>query len=139
MTGLQHTPKILAIDYGQAKIGLAISMATLAEPLTVLRHDAKEAHFATVITTIVEICQKHTVDRIIIGISEGDSARASQVFGKALGQQVDIPIEYYDETFSTQQAQQLRQQAGKHKHLSGEDDDHFAAAVMLQEYIQDNL
>jgi putative Holliday junction resolvase len=124
-------PRILAIDPGQARIGLAISdpTGTIARPLMVLRHVSrlKDAR------SILQIAAQNEVKMILIGVAldiegeVGPQARKALRLVDILRDESDIPIATWDESGSTQAAQLN----------SGNDDmlDARAAAVILQEYL----
>ena len=126
---------LLGIDYGLRKIGLALAGGRLAEPYKVIRYKAEEE----AIGQIVKITALEKVDKIIVGISEGKSAGEARAFGVKLSGAVDVPVDYADETLSTQTAQSLSIEAGigraKRKNL----EDAFAAAVMLQLFVDENV
>jgi putative pre-16S rRNA nuclease len=120
--------RILAIDWGERKIGLAMADGLLAEPLVVVK--SKEA--------ILKILDRYNIQKVIVGISEGESAIKAKAFSLALASSLTIPVETSDETLSTHEAQRLAIEAGisikKRKGM----EDAFAAAIMLQNYLDSN-
>lgn len=119
-------PKTLALDFGERKVGLALSYGTLAEPLQVLPNDE------FLLDQLGAICEEHQVEQLVVGISESTSAELSKEFAERLTS-LALPVYFADETLSTQKAQELITQI-KGKAYRGQDD-HFAAAVFLQEWI----
>ncbi len=124
--------KFLGIDYGRSKIGLAISEGFLAEPLEVIR----DSDTRILRKKMKEIVDKNKIEKIVIGISEGEMAKETMQFLSTIRSTLpNIPVETHDETLSTQDAQRLAIEAhlprGKRKSL----EDAFAAAVMLQSYL----
>jgi putative Holliday junction resolvase len=125
--------RILGIDHGDVRIGLALSdeSGTVARPLQVIQHVAREADAET----IARIAAEKEAKLIVIGLptdSDGEighQARKVQRWAEALKQATAIPVEFWDESFSSQEAESL-----KHR-TRGEPNDAQAAAVMLQNYL----
>jgi putative Holliday junction resolvase len=131
--------RILAVDPGSKRIGLAISdqTGTIANPLTVVLHVARLVDAAAV----TELAASRAVDLIVIGQSfdeEGNPSyegRRSMRFAEALKTQTSIPVILWDESFTTQTARLARLQMGAaRKSRSGHLDD-LAATVLLQSYL----
>ncbi len=131
--------RILAVDPGEKRIGLALSdpVGWIASPLTVISHVARLVDAAAV----AELAREHNVERIIIGQSVDDEGnltpqgRGAVRFAEALRGQTNIPVEFWDEAFSTQDARGIRIQMGvSRKKRTGHLDD-LAAAVLLQSYL----
>lgn len=123
--------RVMAVDPGEARIGLALSdsTATIARPLTVLQHESRQSDAQV----IAQLARRHAVTRIVVGMaldSEGEvgpQARRALRLVEALREAVEIPVETWDETGSTQVAIEL---GGGETGL-----DARAAAVILQDYL----
>jgi len=116
--------KILGIDWGEAKIGLALANGPLAEPWKVIRYqDDKE-----LLEDLKKIIQEQGIEEVVVGISEGLSGQKAQEFGNGLRQVLEIKVNFGDETLTTHRAQQLAKK--------GQDEDAIAAAFMLEEYLE---
>jgi putative holliday junction resolvase len=122
--------RVLALDYGAARCGVAVSDAsgTLATPLEpVLRPGTKKG-----LQRLTELVRELDAERIVVGLpvslGGGDSAqtREARRFADRLSAVVDVPVELYDERFTTS----LAQQAGGTASL-----DSRAAAVLLDEWL----
>ena len=131
--------RILAIDHGEKRIGLAISdpTGTIANPLTVIQHVSRAIDAAQVAT----IASEHGAGLIVVGQSFDDdgqpnlAGRRAARFAEALLGQTDLPVELWDESFSTQKARAARIQMGdSRKQRAGHLDD-MAAMVILQSYL----
>ncbi len=131
--------KILAVDHGQKRIGLAISdeTGTLARPLVVIKHIARVVDAATV----AERATANEVAKIIVGVSYNEEGQlnsaglSAERFAEALRLQTDLPVLLWDESLTTQDAQMARLTMGaSRKKRSGHLDD-VAAAVLLQNYL----
>lgn len=122
-------PKILAIDYGTVRVGIAISMHTLADPLVILPNNEH------LFNTIILLCTEHDIDIILIGISENIMALKTKEFAHELSKQTALPIEFVDETLSSHSVHAKLKTAKKSKR-SG-DIDHYAAAEFLQIWLDE--
>ena len=132
--------RILAVDPGQKNIGLALSdeTATIANPLTIIKHIKREIDAAQV----AAIAAENKVGLIVIGQSLDENGkpnfegRRSARFAKALRTQTDLPVVLWDESYSTKHARQAYIQMGvPRKKRSGHLDD-IAATVILQSYLE---
>lgn len=131
--------KIMAVDPGAERIGVAISdlTTTIANPLTVIKHvqRIKDAE------RIVTIASENSVKLIIIGqafYANGEpnpSGRKSARLADAIRQITDIPVILWDEHESTQLARKARKEMGvkRKKQITHMDD--LAATIILQSYL----
>ncbi|OGM28388.1 hypothetical protein A2962_02695 [Candidatus Woesebacteria bacterium RIFCSPLOWO2_01_FULL_39_61] len=128
--------KVLAIDYGRKKIGVAVanSESNLAEPLSVIRFETQEE----AIKRVSEIAKIENVAKVIVGVSEGEMAKETKMFGKKLEEELKIAVIYQDETLSTQEAQVLSIKAKIKRKKRRELEDAYSAALILQNYL-DNV
>lgn len=117
--------KVLGIDYGRRKIGVAISGGTLAEPLQVIRYKDTEK----MIAHIKRIIEKQKVEKVVVGVSEGEMAEESKEFAK------NFNAETFDETLSSHDAIEMSIQSGMGRKKRKEMEDAFAASIMLQNYL----
>lgn len=131
--------RILALDYGSKRVGVALSdpTGTLAKPLPFLpaKGDARLAR------DVAALAAKEEAGLILLGLprhmngSLGESAALVQAFATALGQATKIPVKLVDERLSTVQASRQLQEAGHDsRHQRGRIDSE-AAAVLLQGYL----
>ena len=133
---------VLGVDYGSKRIGLAISRGTLATPLLVIQN---QPYFAKAsqgkqspITKIKKICEEEAVEKIVMGLSENEMAEKTKIFVKKLQAAIKLPLEYFDETLSSQAVEKkLKSQSIKKSKRSGAID-HYAAAEILQEWLDAN-
>ena len=97
--------KVLALDYGAARTGVAVSDATgtLARPLTVVERAASE----TGLRQLVELVAAEGAEHIVVGLpltlrgEQGLQAEETARFVDALRAAVDVPVESFDERFTT--------------------------------------
>ena len=134
--------KVLAVDPGEKRIGLAISdpTGTLARPLTVVKHEARELDAEK----IAIIAQEEAVGLIVVGWaldSEGEvgfRARKAQRLAEVVREKTDIPVRMWDESGTTQAAIQSRIDLGvSRKKRKGHLDD-LAASILLQDFLNEN-
>lgn len=117
--------KILGIDYGRSKMGLAVADGLLAEPLKVIRHSNSEI----LKKEIEKFVKENGIEKIVVGISEGKMGEESKKFAESLGAMT------FDETLTSQDAQRLSREAGIPPKKRREMEDAYAAAIMLQNYL----
>jgi putative transcription antitermination factor YqgF len=122
-------PTTLAIDFGTKRVGLAVSRATLADPLLTLANDD------TLFEKLQEICQQEEVAQVVVGISEQKMAELTEQFVTELKRHLDLPILTADETLTSQTAEsKLRSTVrGRRQAVI----DHFAAAEILQAWLDE--
>lgn len=134
--------KILAVDPGDKRIGLAISdpTGTIARPLMVIKHTARENDAQN----IVDVAHEEEVALIIVGQaldSEGQighQARKSQRLAEAISEKTGCSVEMWDESGTTQAALKSRVLMGvSRKKRKGHLDD-VAASILLQDYLNVN-
>ncbi len=116
--------KILGVDFGLAKAGLAISEGALAEPLGIIK-------ISNLKSQISNICQEQGVEKIVVGVSEGKMAEKQKKFGEELKRVVGLPVEFQDETLTSKEAIAKMREIGKRV----KDEDAISAALILQEYL----
>ena len=122
--------KVLALDYGSARTGVAVSdpTGTIARPLEVVERASSEAGLARV----VELAQAQKVERIVVGLpvtlrgEHGAQAQETEAFVDALRAVSDLPVESFDERFTTRLAQATPRRASE---------DAAAAAHLLTSYL----
>ena len=102
--------KIVAVDYGSARTGVAVSdpTGTLARPIGVIEHAGTEAG----LERLVELIVSEGAERVVVGMpltlrgEVGEQARETERFVDQLRQAVDVPVEGFDERFTTDLAEQ---------------------------------
>jgi putative Holliday junction resolvase len=123
--------KILGIDYGLSKIGLAISEGELAQPLMVIQNSEKT------IGEISKICREYQIERLVIGLPEDNLGERVKEFAGQLLLSTKIIFEFQDETLTTRQALAKMIEAKKKKKIREKQKDAFAAACILEEYLEE--
>jgi len=135
--------RILAVDPGEKRIGIAISdpTSTIATPLSVIEHITRRLDAAS----IANLAIQYEVSLIVIGKSldeEGlptPQSRRADRLAEAIRQQCDIPLVMWDESFSTQVARQARLEMGTIRRKRRGHLDELAATVILQSYLDSSV
>jgi putative Holliday junction resolvase len=97
--------KVLALDYGAARTGVAVSdpTGTLARPLCVVERASSEAGLAR----LAELVRDEQAERVVVGLpltlrgERGAQVGETERFLEALRQVVDVPVDTFDERFTT--------------------------------------
>ena len=131
--------RILAIDYGSQRIGLALSdpTGTLARPLPFVpaKGDAKLAR------EIAALAVKEQAETLLLGLprnmdgTSGEAAIKVQAFATELGKATTIRIKLIDERLTTVQASRQLQESGKNTRKQRGQIDSESACVLLQSYL----
>jgi putative Holliday junction resolvase len=123
--------KVLALDYGSARTGVAVSdpTGTLARPLGVVEGAATESGLAE----LARLVREEEAERIVVGLpltmrgTRGEQVAETERFVEVLRGAVDVPVELFDERFTTDLAQQTPGAAPE---------DALAAAHLLSTYLE---
>ena len=134
--------RILSLDVGEKRIGLALSDPTelLATPLTTI---VSRGNLIDV-KTILDIAAQHDVGEIIVGLPislsghQGEQAKSVSKFIKALAKTTTIPLRSLDERYSSVEAKNLLKDSGIQPSRNKSHIDATAAAVILQSYLDSN-
>ena len=123
--------KVLALDYGSARTGVAVSdpTGTLARPLEVVENASAPAG----LKRLLELVEREEVDQIVVGLpvtlrgERGAQAEETEAFVSALRAATAVPIESFDERFTTKLAEAQPSEAPS---------DAVAAAHLLSTYLE---
>ncbi|NQW20831.1 MAG: Holliday junction resolvase RuvX [Chloroflexi bacterium] len=140
---ITDTGRLLGVDYGEARIGLAISdpTGTIATPI-----DAVKAVGSEDATNIARIATDQEARGIVVGLplsldgSQGPAARKVNVFCARLRKTTDLPVIVWDERMTTVEAHSLLREAGKSpskaRGVARGKIDSASAAIILDSYMQ---
>jgi putative Holliday junction resolvase len=131
---------LLGVDYGQVRIGLAVTdpERKIAFPLSIYvrtNEEADAAYFRRVV-------DDEEIAAIVVGLplhsggEEGIKAKEARAFGDWLAQVTQLPVEYFDERFTTVQAESALWDAGMTHKRRRERRDKVAAQMMLRGYLE---
>jgi putative Holliday junction resolvase len=128
--------RYLGVDYGTKRVGLAISdgLGLTARPLEVVLRDI-------VAERVRELHEEYKIKMVIVGLptglsgEEGVSAVGARALGKELLDATGIPVDYFDERFTSKLAEDVLLQSGMKRRQRRETVDKVAAAIILQDYL----
>ncbi len=130
---------ILGLDYGEKRIGVALANGEgfLAIPMTVIERTGEKAD----LDKVLALTEEYGVEQIVVGLprsldgSIGRQAEEVLAFTTALSQHIKIPVDTWDERFSTVEAESLLLDAGMKREKRKGHRDAMAAAIILQGYL----
>jgi putative Holliday junction resolvase len=122
--------RVLALDYGQVHCGCAISdpSGTIASPLEAIGHPASDAGLEQIATLV----SRHDVATVVVGLpvglsgTEGEQAAETRRFVERLRAALPVPVETYDERFTSKLARRTEGRSSEHSR---------AAAHLLSQYL----
>ena len=123
--------KVIALDYGSARTGVAVSdpTGTLARPLGVVERAGTESGLAE----LVRLVREEEAERVVVGLPltmrgrHGEQAAETERFAETLRNLLDVPVELFDERFTTDLAQRTAGAAPE---------DALAAAHLLSNWLE---
>jgi putative Holliday junction resolvase len=124
--------KVMALDYGSARTGVAVSdpTGTLARPLGVVERAGTDSGLAE----LRRLVREEGVERVVVGMpltmrgTRGEQAAETERFADSLRSAVDVPVEFFDERFTTDLAQRTPHGAAAV--------DALAAAHLLSDWLE---
>lgn len=131
--------RILALDHGTKRIGIAISdeLKIIAQPLEFVAAEP----FANFVARLKELIRDKEVELILIGMprnmdgSYGPAALKVQEFVAVLKETIAVPIKTWDERLTSAQANRFLLQANVRRAERKQKVDKTAAAILLQSYL----
>jgi putative Holliday junction resolvase len=136
-------PRILAIDYGTKRVGLAVT-----DPLKIIASPMETVHSKDLIQYITDYIKREEVEAIVCGYptnEEGEATDATRhvdafinLFRKKFP---TMPLHLQDESFSSQEAMQAMINSGskkKQRNKKSGNIDKISAAIILQQFLEDN-
>jgi putative Holliday junction resolvase len=133
--------RIVALDVGDARIGVAASdeLGIAAHPVkTIRRAGGVKSDLRKVEETLVELDACKVVVGLPLGAENEEGKQASKVkdFSNRLARRIRVPLEYWDERFSTAEAEEKMIEAGASRARRRKRIDQAAAAVILESYLR---
>ena len=131
--------RILAVDYGRKRIGLAISddLQLPAQPLLVMNRVNRRED----LRRLREICRKQGVARILVGHplhitgEAGEMAQEASRFAARLRKELKLEVHLVDERLTSWEAAEMTAETGSAAHRKASSLDDVAAAIFLREYL----
>jgi putative Holliday junction resolvase len=131
--------RILALDPGTRRIGLAVSdpTGTLAQPLEAVERRSKQDWAEPIVSLVEEL----EVAEIVVGLprhmdgSEGESAADARQMAETLHARTNIPVQLWDERLTTVAAEKMFRETGVKTRRARQHIDSVAAVLILQGYL----
>lgn len=131
--------RVLALDLGEKRIGVAVSDATrtIARSLTIFARKSRREDYATIVRLVAEQEANLLVVGLPIPLSgvEGEKAAWVRSYTAELQQHLGIPVQFWDEALTTVQAYDSMRQRGQRAKQAKGRIDAVAAAFILQSYL----
>lgn len=132
-------PRILAVDWGERRIGLAVSdpRGIIATGLSTV--EARSAEQA--VTRVIELAREHEVERIVVGLpllmsgERGKAAELAQTFADALAAKSGLPVDTYDERLTSALSERRLRELGVRTGHARARVDQGAAVALLESYL----
>jgi putative holliday junction resolvase len=137
-TSSSKSARILAIDYGRRRIGLAISdeLSVTARPLATVERTNRKSD----LRRLRELVRENSVGRILVGRPVHLSGQSSEMseesarFAARLQEELRLPVELRDERLTSWEAEQTARELNSEKNA---DIDSLAAAILLRDYLNE--
>jgi putative Holliday junction resolvase len=133
--------RTLALDWGERRIGVAISDPTglIAQPLeTIPAH----AGGRDALERIAELVRAHEVGEIVVGLPvhmngrNGPEAQKARAFGERVRKSAGVAVEYLDERWTSVEAERALDEAGVRRRAQRGKVDPIAAAILLRTWLE---
>jgi len=133
--------RFMCIDYGEVRIGIALSdpLQIISTPFLVISNDED-----TLFQKIIDIIRTENVGKIILGLplnldgDDTDKTRQVRKFAVHLKEKISIPLVFWDERYSTVEANKALKKMGYDTKQSRQVVDKVAASIILQDYMDNN-
>jgi len=136
VSGSDQPGRVLGIDYGSKRVGLAIS-----DPLRLTAIALEVVSLTGALNRIAGVVVEREVSEIVIGLPvglsgrEGPAAAAARNFARQLAEKVDVPVSFIDERYTTTTAEQVMLEAGVKRAQRRQSVDKVAATVILRSFL----
>lgn len=130
--------RLLAVDFGEKRIGLAVSEGELALPLLTLRRTSDD----DAVASIAAIAREEKVTELVVGLPKrldgtiGAAAERARNFASKLQAATDLPCVLVDEALTSHAAEQRLREAGVDPRRHPERVDQIAALLLLEELLR---
>ncbi len=133
--------RTLALDYGEARIGVAISdsLGMLAQPLETI---VTKRGDAAALSRIAEIVATREVGQIVIGLPlhmdgrAGPEVERTNAFGERVRKRTGVPVEYLDERWTSREAERMLDDSGVSRKKQRGRVDPIAASLLLSTWLE---
>ena len=97
------TQRLLGIDYGERRIGIAVADGTLAVPVKIIEHESRAAD----LDHVADAVREQSAAAVIVGLpllpsgDDSEQTRRCRRFGEALARRIDVPVLFQDELLTS--------------------------------------
>ena len=131
----------MGMDYGSVRIGIALSdpLRVISRPYTVIKNSGSE-----IFGEIREIIETEKVGKIVLGLpynlegTDSEKTREVRKFRELLQTEVSVPVTFWDERFTTVEANEVLKKMGYNHFESKKYVDKIAASLILKSYLENN-
>ncbi|MFH1715217.1 MAG: Holliday junction resolvase RuvX [Elusimicrobiota bacterium] len=131
--------RILGIDYGRARIGVAVSdeTALISKAVGIIKNEGSKKSAAK----IGQLIEEYEVSKVVVGLSKKSDGMLGEIgvealeFGKYLGVRFNIPIDFIDEAMTTKNAESIMIESRSSRKSRKQRIDTVAACLILQDYL----
>lgn len=130
--------KILSIDLGARRIGLAVADGTLLATLDTIESENRD----DTLQKIMKICREENIEKIVLGLPKSQSGEAEDMvrsFAMELTKTVSLPIEFVDETLTSKEAERLLKDSklDPRSQEYKKEIDRLSARLILEQYLNE--
>jgi putative Holliday junction resolvase len=137
--GLAAVGRVMALDYGDRRIGVALSdpLGITAQPLLTLEHRSR----ADDIDRLARLAREHAVLRVVVGLplgmdgTRGERVRLTELFMERFRKVTGLPVESWDERLTTVQAERALIESDLSRRRRRGVIDQAAAVILLQSWL----
>jgi putative Holliday junction resolvase len=137
--GRQAVGRVMALDYGDRRIGIALSdpLGVSAQPLLTLERRSRADDF----DRLTRLVREHEVSRVVVGLplgmdgSRGERVRLTELFMERVRKATGLPVEAWDERLTTVQAERALIESDVRRQRRRSVIDQAAAVILLQSWL----
>lgn len=135
--------RIIGLDYGEARIGVAVSdlLGTIANPLDTISEKDREKQ----LEKVLEVIEREKADKIVVGLPKrmdgtlGHRAEYTKAFAEELSERCSLPLVMWDERLSSSEAHRMLEAGGVSGKKRKTKVDKIAAVLILQTYLDSQI
>lgn len=130
--------KILSIDFGKSRIGLAVADGKVVASLEVIKKDQK-----TALKEIAAICRAENIEKIVLGLPLGNQQSEDMMrsFAMDLHQATELPVDFTDETLTSKEAERVLKdlKINPRSEKFKQEIDRISAKLILEQYLKEKI
>lgn len=135
--------RIIGLDYGEARIGVAVSdmLETIANPLDTI----SERDYEKQLEKVIEVIKRERAEKIVVGLPKrmdgtlGHRAEYTRAFAEELSKRTSLPLCLWDERLSSSEAHRMLETGGVSGKRRKTKVDKIAAVLILQTYLDSQI